>query len=355
MSPTASRRLQGLSVSVSVFVLTALGLLSCAHAGRGGLPRTRSEGRGEALRVAAVQLAVGPEMLSSHEAYARRIEDLVERSMTFDPHLIVFPEYTSAFIALIPHHRIIEESTTMDEAMVRIAAADSSDTGSPDAPAPASALVPDIPGTSPLGSLFLRAAGDVESQMSEIFGALARRHDVAILAGTTFARDGADGTELRNRAVVFGPDGHVVYEQDKVYLTDFERNELGLAPGSLGSATPFEVAGRRVAVSICRDTFFEEWEPRLSGSDLWIDVKANGVEYTQQERERFLTALPERIRRSDVPYGLTVCLTGALLDLVWEGESSLVTDRTEEDDGVEFVRRARTPAHEEILYLTIEP
>jgi predicted amidohydrolase len=175
---------------------------------------------------------------------------------------------------------------------------------------------------------------------------------VAILAGSYFAWSAREGqVRLTNRAVVFGPDGSRIYEQDKVYLTPFEEELLGLSPGSVSDGRPFAIAKARVGLTICRDTFFSAWERRLSASDLWVDIKANGTPFTEEERRRFEKALPARIRSGQVPYGLTVCLTGQLLDLLWEGVSSLVG---REPAGEVVTRQiAASPRTEEILFLAV--
>jgi predicted amidohydrolase len=244
-------------------------------------------------------------MLSSLAAYRNRISEWVERSLAYRPDLIVFPEYTAAFLALVPHRRALEGAASVAQGLERVRAADP--------------LVRD------LRELFLLNSGWVERAMESVFGDLAGRYGVTILAGSYFAwAEAENGAGLTNRAVVFGADGRRVYQQDKVYLTPFEEELLGLSPGKLSAAAPFRVAGARVGLTICRDSFFSAWEEQLRGSDLWVDIKANGTAYTEEERRRFERALPARIRSGGVPYGLTVCLTGAYLDLLWEGASALV-------------------------------
>jgi predicted amidohydrolase len=293
----------------------------------------RSAGGGDPhLRVAAVQLSVDSEMLSSLEAYRSRITRLVERTLPGRPDLVVFPEYTAAFLALVPHHRELAGAKTVAEGLERVRAAE--------------------PLVGNLYDLFALESGWVERAVQELFGGLARRYGVAVLAGSYFAwSTGAEGGRLTNRLVVFGSDGQALYGQDKVYLTPFEEELLGLSPGAISEARPFALRGGRIAVTICRDTFFSRWERQLAGSDLWIDIKANGIAFTQEERERFQRALPARIRSGNVPYGLTVCLNGTLLDLLWEGVSSLVGKSG--PDGVTTLRAAPSPRHEELLLLSV--
>ena len=73
--------------------------------------------------------------------------------------------------------------------------------------------------------------------------------------------------------------------------------------------------------------FVGQWEAH---SGFTIDIKANGAPYTEEARQEFQKALPARLPGSGVRYGITACLVGRLLDIVWEGESSFI----ELDSGV---------------------
>jgi predicted amidohydrolase len=316
---------------VVIFILHLFGRALCAQEiGSGSNPPSRDDSRD--LRIAAVQLEIHSSDLRSFAAFRSHIEALVIRSIAFHPDLIVFPEYTSVFLALIPYYPVIRTSNSAVEGIARIGAQE-----------------PLIRG---FRDLFLFNSGLVERAMEEIFASLAGQYNVAILAGTYFAWSG-EGREVRlvNRTVIFDQEGKTAYTQDKVYLTPFEEQLLGISPGLLQAAAPVVLNGYRIGITICRDTFFRPWEKIHSGSDLWIDIKANGTAFTGEEQERFLRAVPARIVESDIPYGLTVCLTGSLLDLLWEGESSLV--RKDGEQGFRFVEKATSASEEEILFLSI--
>jgi len=311
-----------------------LGFAAIAIAALLGAPpalgRATAPALGE-LRVAAVQLCVAPEDLASFSAYAARITALVERCLPYRPDLILFPEYASAFFALLPYGPVLREADSLEEALRRVLAGE--------------------PLAGNLHDLFLLNSGLAERGLRELFGGLAREHAVAVGAGSWFAaQPSGSRTLLVNRAVIFGPGGEELYCQDKVYLTPFEEELLGLTPGRLEAARPFLVGGRRVALTLCRDTFFEDWERILSGAELWVDLKANGQPFTAQERAAFQRALPARLPGAQVPYGLTLCLTGSLAGLAWEGESSLVHWRA---GGTSLLAKAATPAGEDILFFTL--
>jgi predicted amidohydrolase len=267
------------------------------------------------LGVAVVQLRIDESTYSSLESFRRTVSAAVESCIEEAPagrrpDLIVFPEYTSVFLALLPYQQELRGAASVASGLGRIAAANGR--------------------IGSLRQVFLEQAGVVQDLVEEVFGGLARRHGVAIVAGTAFARaagvgNGTVGTvDLRNRAFVFARDGTLVYTQDKVYLTEFETDVVGLSPGLVVEAAPFTAAGARIGLTLCRDTFFDAWEARLRGVDLWIDIKANGVPFTAEEREGFAAALPARLPGAGVRHGITACLVGRFLDLAWEGESSVI-------------------------------
>ena len=311
-------------------------ILSCASA-LSGQERSSELAPGPAdhsqtLRVAAVQLKIRQSDLLSFEDFRSRIEALVMRCMAFEPDLIVFPEYTSVFLALIPYYPLILDSVSAEDGLSRISAED-----------------PLIQG---FRDLFLVNSGLVERVMQEVFATTARRYGVAVLAGTYFAWTKREReVALVNRAVVYDRTGEITYTQDKVFLTPFEEQLLEISPGMLDQAEPFELQGHRIGITICRDTFFSDWLQVHAGVDLWIDIKANGAAYNQEERQRFLRAVPARIDEGDIPYGLTVCLTGSLMDMFWEGQSSLA--RKEPGEEVRFVAKAASATEEEILFFSI--
>ncbi|MBN1835783.1 MAG: hypothetical protein JW820_08025 [Spirochaetales bacterium] len=308
-----------------------------ADAAAGSAPGGGSAPAGAHLRVAAVQLSVHLEMLRSLETYSAHMEAALEAALACRPDLVVFPEYTGVFLSLIPYYRELAGASTVEEGLERVRRRE--------------------PLVGSLRDLFLLNSGWTERALEAVFATAARKSGAVILAGSFFAwAEGESGPRLTNRAVVFGADGSRIYYQDKVYLTPFEEDLLGLSPGSLSVVEPFPVSRGRVGVTICRDSFFSEWEAQLAGSDLWVDIKANGTAYTQEEQERFQRALPARIRSGDVPFGLTVCLTGSLFDLVWEGQSSLVRKQLSAGGGIPEVvtlRKATSAREQEILLLSV--
>ena len=254
------------------------------------------------LKLLGIQLKIAESMYVSAEAFERAVDsEMTMATAAHDVDIVIFPEYTSVFLALIPYAREVEHTETLFEAFSAIQRKD--------------------PSMDSIQELFLQQSRQVEEIMDRIWGSLAEKHSVFIIAGTWLAKT---GDQLRNRMAMYGPSGKLFYSQDKVFLTDFELDILNLSPGHIEAAKPVSINGYLVGTTICRDTFFPEWNKVFSGVDTWIDIKANGASYTKEEEVRFFDALPARIEESGVPKGLTVCLTGEFLDFFWEGKSFTV-------------------------------
>ena len=308
----------------SRLVAVALAALFAALAVR---PAAGSPGE---LRVAAVQLSISAADLASPAAYVEHIQSAVRRCLPFAPDLILFPEYASAFLAVLPYGGSIRDAGSLEEAL--------------------HLALEREPLARDLHDLFLLNSGLAECGLRELFGGLARRYGVAIGAGSWFAAVPAGGrTVLVNRAVIFDRQGVELYSQDKVFLTPTEER-LGLRPGRLEAARPFVLRGRRVALTLCRDTFFREWEPLLRNAELWVDLRANGEPYTAEVRESQQRALPARLEGAGVPYGLSVCLTGDLFGLAWEGVSFLAR---QEGGTARILESAPSLAAEAVLLVTV--
>ena len=170
------------------------------------------------------------------------------------------------------------------------------------------------------------------------------------MGGSYFASD-SDNNRLLNRLIVYGPRGDRIYQQDKYFLTEFETDIIGLSPGGTEPQKGIVINGKKIVFTLCRDTFLERWESMYVGADLWIDIKANGEYFREEQRDLFSRALPERMLDSHVQYGVTVCLTGQFLDLFWEGESSMIKKIGKE---VHTFIKSRNPLSNEILYFVLD-
>ncbi len=280
---------------------------------------------GDELEVAVVQFQVSSEIIRSEEVYYDALDRAMAEALKDGPaDLVVFPEYIGVFASLIPWYPYLRNQKSFESVWAGVRK--------------------DHPDLRYIRDLFIREAKRTDAWLDKIWGELAVKYDCYILSGSRF---NGRRNRLYNQAVVYNPKGRVIYRQDKHFLTEFELQILGLNSGSMTSATGFDIKDYHINLTICRDTFLNEWEEVLDEGDLWIDIKANGVEYTEDQEELFTRALPARLGNTEVPYGITACLTGDFLDLFWEGESSFIyndsgriryLEVSEETDSFEIIR-----------------
>ncbi|MCF7928342.1 MAG: hypothetical protein K9L68_05170 [Spirochaetales bacterium] len=282
------------------------------------------------FRVAAVQLEANPELFRSKEAFTAEVKGIMKQiAVNGGADLVVFPEYTGALLGVSEAVSAAgwEDHKKLNTSMMLTFL---------------EGLYKDVP--QPLRQFFLDYGKELSDSLDRIwmdslrFLQSAQGRPAYILGGSTFvpvpaggpATSGpeqreAENRELRNRAVLYGPGGKV-YRQDKVYLTPFEREFLDLQSGPRQHVRPVKLSeGTTIAFTLCRDTFFDDWDRRFrsAGTDLWIDIKANGEVFDAGARKRFSRAIPRRLQKSRVRYGLTVSLNGELGPLFWEGPSLL--------------------------------
>ncbi|MBI9101505.1 MAG: hypothetical protein JEY99_03740 [Spirochaetales bacterium] len=298
-----------------------------------------SSGVSKIFSVAAVQLEIHQEDYSSATAFWTAIDSLLEEIFEEgNPDLIVIPEYTGVFYTLIPYNPYLAGDSDLESVVYRI----SSELGG--------APVPE--------ELFYRQKTQTDEYIRR-WSERAWLYSVPIVAGTVFYPHWEGERQLRNRALVFDSEGDLFYTQDKVYLTDFELDICNLSPGDPSLAQGFEIDGQHIYLTICRDTFFKSWEEVFKKPALlWIDIKANGIEFDELQRQGFQKALPSRLPNVPVDYGLTLCLVGDYLNLLWEGESSLIGNHlrlydSEAGDRSVVIRHSNTWDSGEILFFDL--
>ena len=249
---------------------------------------------------AGVQYEIQIENYKTSETFFDSVESEISLLCETEnkPDLIIFPEYIGVFYQLIDFNSIIESHEYFQEALVYV--------------------LRENPKFGNLADVFIKSTAT--NDYLEGWSRLAAKWNVNIVAGSCFVA--THGDELRNRSFVFNSEGDLIYHQDKVFLTEFETEIIGLTSGGIDDAGFFKIGEQNIALTICRDTYSTEWENKNSGAFLWIDIKANGEAYTAEQQRSFMRALPLRLVRSDVEFGMTVCAVGRYLDLFWEGEST---------------------------------
>ncbi|MDX1661891.1 MAG: carbon-nitrogen hydrolase family protein [Gemmatimonadota bacterium] len=163
----------------------------------------------DSLRVAALQYYIRP--VEAFDDFAAQVTALVTAAVDYRARLIVFPEYFTTQLLTL---------------------------GDLDAPIDRQ----------------VRRLPDYVDAYVDLFGELAHRHEVHIVAGTILDRGDADDV-IHNDAYVFGPDGgHAI--QGKLHMTRFEKEEWIVTPRN--RMRVFDTAIGRFAVAICYDVEFPE-------------------------------------------------------------------------------------------------
>ena len=350
------RSIRHRSIRRSIAVLI-LAIASVTLSAGSATARERTDGAAvdQPLIVGAVQFEVAEDIVTDRERFERAIHAAVGRAAELGSDLVVFPEYQNVFAALTDRGRFVTALSELDLSGEQIEQSIGDAAGS--RRSAVAQLFGSLRAHTELESvheLFASSSEEVSHWMDRAYGLAAAEHAVTVVAGTYFALDdGPDGDpQLMNRAVVYGPDGERLHEQDKVFLTAFEREVVELSAGEPGDVQGFEVGEWSVGLTICRDTYFPVWDEVHDGRDLWIDLRGEGTEYDASVRERLRDAVPERLIESAVPYGLTVFLTGEFHGLFWEGRSNAVAAI---DDSVELLTEVESASEHELLLVELDP
>ena len=250
------------------------------------------------IRVAVAQLRIDHRWTGSRRSFDAQARLLIEAIVDdHSPDIIVLPEYLGFFRAAAAVRN------ALPDALEGLAAAVDASTG----------IALEIPDA---------VVADAIAGGRRVWRALAEEHSVTIVPGTAPAID--DDGSLHNRLSVIDDDGEVIYTQNKVFLTDYEVDVIGMDPGAIADALPVEIDGVRIAFTVCRDSFSDVWDAHFGDIDLWIDLRANGEPYTEEVRARFADALPARVEESGTTLGVSSTLTGSFEGLIWEGPAFVV-------------------------------
>lgn len=115
-------------------------------------------------------------------------------------------------------------------------------------------------------------AESLPNQSEELYCDLAKKHDVWLIPGSVFEKDGDD---IYNTASVINNHGEVVERYRKIY--PFSPYETGITPGS--DLVVFDVPQGRIGVAICYDLWFPEVSRALAckGAEVLIYPTMTGT------------------------------------------------------------------------------
>lgn len=277
------------------------------------------------LALIAVQLAVSGETVRSPDRYRAHLETAVASAIDAagpaDARVVVVPEISGhlALLALAPPRA--HQATTLSSALGAAAVRRPLD------------VLRGMATTrllDPRHAVLAALAPDGERYWRGVFGPLARKHGVYLVAGSHL-RLGANG-DLTNASFLFSPDGRLLATTDKVNLVpgveDRAPRALGLARGHEDRLPIVEIPFGRLCTLIgydaCREPRTSEERfvalgPRLAARG-GVTVVANpaGIASPGPGLSGSLAEMPF------ARWGITAHLVGSVLDLSFAGQSEIL-------------------------------
>jgi predicted amidohydrolase len=209
-------------------------------------------------------------------------------------------------------------------------------------------------GISPTRALLLARADALYRPFAETLARLARQHRTHIVATTLAPRvrfsrrlgDAlrwgrasahgvylAEGPEVYNVALVFGPDGALLGRVEKVHLTSSEIETLDLTPGRLEDVRVIQTGAGRLGIAISLDAFIPDYCRHLDaqGAEIVVQPDANDLPWagpgsrSAWQPAEWLGSVLGSIQPAypSLRYNVCAMQTGHFFDLTFDGQSSI--------------------------------
>jgi predicted amidohydrolase len=322
---------------------------------------------GHIVNVAAVQFKWRIEDYRNRTTLQSRINSIMEsiraRVDADIPLLAVFPEYIGTPVLLFDSYSTIKDKAVFADAVQGLIMAN----------LPSVLRYKLRYGVSFVRALLLSKSIAMENDYVSIFSPAAKKYNAYIVAGSITLPDfktrrnkrHIDGSSVYNMSYFFGPDGSLIGSQKKIHLLDFEcKSGFDLSKGDLENLKAFDTPFGSVGIAICLDAFKEDVCDFLSqsGADILIQPSANSAEWSEWQQGDWLNGCHLAVYdRKKFRYGINPMMNGDILDLSFEGQSSIVTS---EDTSSEanfnqlepikgFIKIAEHHNTEEILITTL--
>ena len=133
---------------------------------------------------------------------------------------------------------------------------------------------------------------------------------------------------MYNTSYLFGPDGLVLGKQTKVHLIDLEQEAaLHLDRGETEAISVIETPLGRIGIAICLDSFQDDVADALERgrTDILVQPSANPGPWSPEQQLDWLNSSYKRtVVEGRFAYGVNPMMTGAIWDLEFFGQSSIV-------------------------------
>lgn len=282
------------------------------------------------IGLACVQARTRVQHFASAETFAAVVDDLMEkavRALPADvPRLVVFPEDFASGCIFIGDEEVVRDATSLRGAVAALVKRHF-----------AGVMAQRVRHrVGWVRALALHRARDVAQVYFDTFAAAARRYGVYVLAGSVLLpeleaeRDNPapTGGDVYNVSYLFGPDGEIVGSQRKAFLIELEgRDNLDLVAGSVDELAVFDTELGRIGIAICFDAFQQPVVEHFAALDvdILLQPSANPQPWSEAQQHDWLNGTWKAVRLEGIAtYGVNPMLVGNLIDIEFEGQSSIV-------------------------------
>jgi Carbon-nitrogen hydrolase len=306
-------------------------------------------GKGNVIGINAYMV---PEDYASRDHFFAKLDGYMQACKDknwFNPRsVVIFPEYIGAWLVVEGEKRSVYTKGTIDEALTGFVLSNFFSY------IHSWFLSPDSAQDKVKHSVFAMKGERMASIYRRVFGDLAKKYGVTIIAGSTLLQEPEirknriilHNGSLENITAVFNPDGSM---QPKLSRKVFPiSDELPFVKKCPPSDLPvYDLPIGKTSVMICADSWYPESYKTVkqdglqliavpsyttidksmgskwvgySGFDEPADVDTTDIGKITLREAWLKYTMPERIRTINTPYGMTVSLRGKLWDLGTDGE-----------------------------------
>jgi len=217
--------------------------------------------------------------------------------------------------------------------------------------------------TSFVRTLFLMHSQTILERFVRIFNEFSRKYGVYVVAGSLLLPDlkFSEGKivvvnkgRIYNTSLTFDQNGNIIGIQRKVHLVDIEGpSGLDISNGELSSIEVIKTDFANLGIAICYDSFHTDAVEILAkkGAEVLVQPSANPEEWTKAQEEDWKRGCWLMVQRFEqIKYGINPMMVGKMLDLKFEGVSSIVTKAKYTKDRSGYLVKAKSKDEEEVIY-----
>lgn len=211
-------------------------------------------------------------------------------------------------------------------------------------------------------AIFLSLTDRFVRDFYNLFSSFSKKYSVYTLACNNMSKfhrveDGWEfsDAEVYNSAFVFDPSGELLFKQDKVSLTQMEI-DLGISGGETSRVSSFALEGKRFGIAISLDAFVPKYISRLEDADVILQPDANPGKWNSmlgngrwQPEEWMDSAYYITQRMERVKHVVNPMMVGKLLDVAFEGQSSITKKAEQRDLAMGYVGNLPTKGFHSML------